>query len=348
MTVSQNDKPLILVVDDDPLNIDILVEALQDDYEIIIAKLGQKALEMARKFQPSLILLDIMMPGMDGYEVCQQLKANQETKDIVVVFLTALQEPGSKTKGFEIGAVDYITKPFNTVEVKARVQTHLSVRKMRQELNDQNIILKDKVEDKTQQIENVLQSTIQVMAQMAETRDPYTAGHQQRVSLLAVAIAEKMSLTEAEIDSIRVAGILHDIGKIRIPVDILNRPGKILNVEYEILKIHPQVGYDLLGNIPFSHPIAEIVFQHHEKLNGKGYPQGISGDEIRLEAKIMAVADVMEAMSSYRPYRPALGNAVALETINKNKNTHFDPEAADACQALFAEDGFLFEEVGKK
>ncbi|MCP4753699.1 MAG: response regulator [Proteobacteria bacterium] len=342
MNTIQKKEFQLLIVDDDSLNIDILVEALQDDYRLGIAKNGQKALEFAQKNQPDLILLDIMMPGMDGYEVCTHLKTSSLTEEIAVIFLSARQEIASKTKGFEIGAVDYITKPFNTTEIKARVKTHLSLNKMRKELNNQNLILKDRVEEKTAQIQNILQSTIQIMAQMAETRDPYTAGHQQRVSLLASTIAKKMALSEENIETIRIAGILHDIGKIRIPVDILNRPGKILAVEYEIIKIHAQVGFDLLSNIPFSQPIAQIVHQHHEKLDGSGYPQNLTADQILPESKIMGVADVMEAMSSHRPYRPALGNEIALTTILKNTGTHFDPEAAEACRSLFEEDGFSF------
>ncbi|MBU2512722.1 response regulator [bacterium] len=335
-----NTQPLILIVDDDTINIDILLEALQDEYRLGIAKNGIKALEYVNNTKPDLILLDIMMPELNGFDVCERLKSSDDTKDIAIIFLTALQDTANKYKGFELGAVDYITKPFNIVEVKARVQTHLSVKRMSEELSNQNVILQSMVEEKTHQIQNIFKSTIQVMAQMVETRDPYIAGHQQRVAGLACIIAEKMSMSFSEIETIRIAGILHDIGKIRIPLNILNRPGSILDAEYELLKIHPQIGFELLSGIPFEKPIAQIVYQHHEKLDGSGYPQGLTDKEILKEAKILSVADVVEAMSSHRPYRAALGNERALEEIVKYKGIHFDPEAVETCRVLFEEEGF--------
>lgn len=338
----KEEQPLILIVDDDTINIDILLEALQDDYRLGIAKNGAKALEYVENTKPDLILLDIMMPEIDGFEVCRKLKSADETRDIAVIFLTALQDTANKYKGFELGAVDYITKPFNAVEVKARVHTHLSVKRMSEKLADQNILLQSKVEEKTHQIQSIFKSTIQVMAQMVETRDPYIAGHQQRVAGLACIMAGKMSMSFSEIETIRIAGILHDIGKIRIPLDILNRPGRILEAEYELLKIHPKTGFELLSGIPFDKPIAEIVYQHHEKLDGSGYPRGLTDKEILKEAKIIAVADVVEAMSSHRPYRAALGNENALDEITKNKGIHYDEEAVEVCCQLFEEERFSF------
>lgn len=334
-------QPLVLIVDDDVINLDVLVESLQDAYRIGIAKNGVKALEYINASKPDLVLLDVMMPEMDGFEVCEQLKASQETKDIVVIFLTALQDTESKHRGFELGAVDYITKPFNTVEVRARVQTHLSVKKMREELSHQNLFLQQKVEEKTQQINAMFKSTIQVMSHMVETRDPYIAGHQSRVAGLACLIAEKMGMSFDTIENIRIAGILHDIGKIRIPLDILNRPGSILDVEYDLLKIHPKTGFELLNGIPFQQPIAEIVYQHHEKLDGSGYPRGKMESDILNEAKILSVADVVEAMSSHRPYRAALGYDFAMKEIQRHAGKHFDKEVVKACHLLFKE-GFTF------
>jgi putative two-component system response regulator len=334
-------RPIVLIVDDNPTNIDILVSALRNDYQLGVAKNGHRAVEYAQKFHPQLILLDIMMPDMNGYEVCRILKNVPETQDTAIIFITAIHETASKTKGFEMGAVDYITKPFNTAEVRARVRTHLTFRRMQEELNNQNLLLKRKVEEKTCEIQETLQSTIHAMSQMAESRDPYTAGHQQRVSILACAIARKLSMCEDSMDTIRVAGLLHDIGKFRIPVDILNRPGDLLEVEYSMLKIHPKVGFDLLIHIPFSGPVAQIVYQHHEKLDGSGYPRGLKGQEILHEARILAVADVMEAMSSHRPYRPALGIERALEQIIDNKGIYYDSDAVEACRILFEQEDFF-------
>jgi putative nucleotidyltransferase with HDIG domain len=336
------ENPLILIVDDDAINIDILVEALQDDYRLGIAKDGFKALDYVKENKPDLVLLDVMMPGLNGFQVCQQLKNSSETSDIVVIFLTALQDTANKYKGFELGAVDYITKPFNTIEVKARVQTHLSMKQMSEELADKNLMLQSKVDKKTHEIQNVFKSTIQVMSQMVETRDPYSAGHQLRVADLACVIAEKMSFSPIRLETIRIAGMLHDIGKIRIPLNILNRPGSILEAEFDLLKVHPQIGFELLSGIPFEHPIAQIVHQHHERLDGSGYPLGLNEKDILEEAKIITVADVVEAMSSHRPYRAALGIQFALEEITKQKGIYYDSEVVDVCKSIFDGNEFAF------
>ena len=342
MSDQTTENPLILVVDDDTINIDILIEALQEDYRLGIAKNGVKALEYVKENKPDLVLLDVMMPGLNGFQVCEQLKATRETQDIAIIFLTALQDTSNKYKGFEVGAVDYITKPFNTIEVKARVQTHLSLKRMSEELADKNLSLQSTVEKKTREIQNIFKSTIQVMSQMVETRDPYSAGHQLRVAELACVIAEKMSLSPERLEMIRIAGMLHDIGKIRIPLNILNRPGSILDAEYELLKVHPQIGFELLSGIPFAQPIAQIVHQHHERLDGSGYPQGLTEVEILIESKIITVADVVEAMSSHRPYRAALGSKFALEEITKQKGIYYDPDAVEVCKALFEIEEFTF------
>jgi putative two-component system response regulator len=339
-------RPLVLIVDDNATNIDLLVNTLQTEYRLGIAKNGPKALEYVRKQKPDLVLLDIMMPGMDGFEVCAQLKADPESVAIPVIFITAMMETINKTKGFELGAVDYITKPFHAAEVKARIRTHLSLEEMRRKLKFQNILLEEQVAQKTDEIRQILNASIRSMAFMLEVRDPYTAGHQQRVAQLACAIAEKLGLSPRTIDGIRIAGILHDVGKIRIPVTILSRAGKLLDAEYEMLKIHPQVSYDILKDIPFPWPVAQMVLQHHERLDGSGYPQGLKGDEIVKEARILAVADVTEANSSFRPYRPARGINAALQKLSEQKGKRYDADAVEACLELFATEGFTFDTSG--
>ena len=336
-------KPLVLIVDDNATNIDLLVNTLKDSYRLGIAKHGQGALEYAEKYHPSLILLDIIMPEMDGYEVCSRLKANPGTSSIPVIFITAMQDTLNKTKGFELGAVDYITKPFHAAEVKARVQTHITLEEMKTQLRSQNALLEQKVESKTAELLEMLNGSISSMARMVEIRDPYTAGHQQRVAQLACAIAAKMGLSAHIIEGIRIAGLLHDVGKIRIPVAILSRAGQLLDAEHEVIKIHPQIGFEILKNIPFPWPVAQAVFQHHERLDGSGYPLGLRGDEILLEAKILAVADVTEAKSSFRPYRPALGIEAALDEIRQHRGTSFDADAVDSCIALLTTENFTFD-----
>jgi len=194
-----------------------------------------------------------------------------------------------------------------------------------------------------EKLRKALGGIIQTVALTVETRDPYTAGHQRRVGNLARAIANEMGLSEEHIDGIRMAGLIHDLGKINIPAEILSKPIGLNDLEYGLIQAHPQIGYDVLKEIEFPWPMAQIVLQHHERMDGSGYPQGLSGEEIVLEARILAIADVVEAMASFRPYRPALGIDKALEEISQNRGILYDPEAADACLKLFAEKGFEFE-----
>jgi putative two-component system response regulator len=337
-------RALVLIVDDNVTNIDLLVNTLKTEYRLGVAKNGPKALEYAFRHKPDIILLDIMMPEMNGYEVCMRLKANPETAPIPVIFITALSETVNKTKGFELGAVDYVTKPFHAAEVKARIRTHLSLEEMRLQLASQNAILEQKVGQKTAEIRKMLDASIRSMALMIEIRDPYTAGHQQRVAQLAGAIAERMGLDSGAAEAIRIAGILHDVGKIRIPVSILSRAGKLLAPEMEMIKIHPRVSYEILKDIPFPWPVARMVLQHHERLDGSGYPQGLVADEIIPEAKILAVADVTEASSSFRPYRPAQGIEAALRKIDQEKGVKYDADVVAACRALFVDRSFTFND----
>jgi putative two-component system response regulator len=338
MIAVEDTKQRILIVDDNPTNIDVLVDTLRLDYRLGVAKSGAGAIAFATTHQPDLILLDIMMPEMNGYDVCTRLKNSAKTREIPVIFITAMNEPEQIARGFKVGAVDYITKPFHATEVLARTRTHLSIMHMRAALNAQNLLLEERVREKTAALEDMLNATIRTMAMAVEIRDPYTAGHQVRVAALACAIAKKMGFSGHLIDTIHYAGLLHDLGKIRIPAAIINRPGKLLPVEREIINIHPQVGYDLLKNIPFPWPIAEIVYQHHEKMDGSGYPRGLSGEEILMEARILGVADLVEAESSHRPYRPTMGIDAALEEIYKHRATRYDSTVVDACLSLFRED----------
>jgi len=188
-----------------------------------------------------------------------------------------------------------------------------------------------------------LGATIQALALTVEVRDAYTAGHQRQVTNLARAIATEMQLSKRHIDGIRMAGAIHDIGKIGVPIEILNKPLRLGDIEFALIKVHPVVGYNILKQIKFPWPVAKIVFQHHERMDGSGYPHGLSGEDILLEARILGVADVVEAMCSHRPYRPALGIDKALEEISKNKGILYDPQVVDTCLKLFTEKGFRFE-----
>jgi putative two-component system response regulator len=335
-------RDLVLIVDDNPTNIDLLVSTLTSEYRLGVSINGPNALEYVSKQKPDIILLDIMMPEMNGFEVCSRLKADPETQDIPIIFITAVNDVSRKIKGFELGAVDYITKPFLAEEVRERVRTHLSLKLMREQLSDRNVDLELKVREKTIELEKMLEATISTITLMTEIRDPYTSGHQQRVADLACAIAKHMEFPKERIRAVELAGILHDIGKIRVPTSVMNRPGRLLEIERELLKIHPEVGYNLLKKIPFTMPVADIVHQHHERIDGSGYPLGLKGDQILLEARILAVADVTEAQSSYRPYRPALGIEAALIEISTQSGIFYDPQIVDICLTLFREGLFSF------
>jgi putative two-component system response regulator len=336
-------RPLILIVDDNATNLDLLVNTLKGDFRLGVAKRGQAALEYAEKYHPDLILLDIMMPEMDGYEVCVRLKGSSATADIPVIFITAMNETINKTKGFTLGAVDYITKPFHAAEVRARVQAHLAMARNTSELLSQNSLLEGMVARKTKEIQAMLHGIISSMALMVEIRDPYTSGHQQRVAQLACAIGDQMGLSAETIEGLRIAALLHDVGKIRVPVSILNRTGQLLEAEMEVIKIHPRISHEILQSIPFPWPCARMVLEHHERLDGSGYPHRLKGDEILLESRILAIADVAEAKSSFRPYRPAKGIDAALEELHRYRGSRYDQEAVDACLYLFENTSFAFE-----
>jgi PAS domain S-box-containing protein/putative nucleotidyltransferase with HDIG domain len=201
----------------------------------------------------------------------------------------------------------------------------------------------EKLQRSYEKLHDTMIATVNTLASTVEMRDPYTAGHQRRVTILACAMAEEMGLTEEQFDGLRMAGLVHDIGKFSVPVEILNKPGRISETEFNIIKVHPQAGYNILKEIEFPWPVAQIVLQHHERLDGSGYPEGLKNGGIMLEAKILAVADVVEAMASHRPYRPALGIEAALEEIEKNQGILYEPEIVDVCQRLFTEKGFTFD-----
>ncbi len=332
-------KQHILIVDDVPVELRVLVDSLTPDYEVSVATSGSEALELAvsdKNSPPDLILLDIVMPDMDGYEVCERLKADKRTHNIPVVFITSRGNEEDETRGLEMDVVDYIRKPFSLSIVKARIKNHLELKIHRDNLDDLVI-------ERTAKLQRILEQTVDALKSSVEIRDPYTSGHQERVSRIASAIAVYMGLSEEYTDGIRIAGRLHDIGKISIPAEILTKPGRLNEIEFRLMKEHSRVSYEILRDIEFSRPVAKIVLQHHERLDGSGYPLKLQGKDILLEAKILSVADVVEAMSTHRPYRPAIGLEKALEEIMNNKGILYDPEVAKACYAIIKEKGFVFE-----
>lgn len=336
-------KGKILAVDDTPASLRLLTDILKaEGYEVRSAISGELALHAATLNPPELVLLDVRMPEMDGYEVCRRLKAQLATRDVPVIFVSAISETDEKVHGFEMGAVDFVTKPYQRDELLARVRTHLELNRLRNHLEDLVEERTAELRESEKKLKTSLLDSITALAAIVEMRDPYTAGHQRRTAQLAIAIAKELQLPAEQVEGIHLAGVVHDVGKIRVPAEILTKPGKLTGLEFSIIKEHAQNGYEILSNIDFPWPIAEIVLQHHERLDGSGYPQALSNGKILLEAKILAVADVVESMMSHRPYRPALGIDSALDNIALNRGALFDSAAVDACIRLFREQDFNF------
>ncbi|MEE4355630.1 MAG: two-component system response regulator [Desulfococcaceae bacterium] len=322
----------ILIVDDERFNINVLVEILKSDYRIIVAKSGEEALKRVRtSAPPDLILLDIMMPRMDGYTVCSILQEDRETRNIPVIFITALGEEQDETRGFEVGGVDYITKPVSPPVVMARVKTHLSLRDTRQELAKQNHILEDMVEERTRELYNSRMEIIHRLVFSAEFKDPETGSHIKRMSHYSALLAEGYGLSKKECDTILLASPMHDIGKIGIPDIILLKPGKLDPEEWIIMKKHPGIGAKILSKSKSRLMRAgqQIAVSHHERWDGSGYPQGKKGKDIPLYGRIAALADVFDALTTKRPYKTAWPIEKAADEIIKQSGRHFDPELVE-------------------
>ncbi|MDD3846140.1 MAG: response regulator [Syntrophorhabdaceae bacterium] len=404
----------ICIAEDSRTQARILEEILtKRGYEVTVAENGMDGLYRVNETMPDLIISDVEMPQMNGYEFCRTIKTDGELKRIPFVLLTLLSNVRDVVKGLEAGADYYITKPYSAEALAATVEsiltrekpgqngTHLasvaieldgklhqlladpqkilnffcstyenlisrneSLSLTKQELRKLNTHLGEKVREKTRFLESeiaekikaenalkdslgnmrkTVEGTVRALATTIEMRDPYTAGHQRRVAQLSCAIGRKMGLPQEFIDGLEVMGFLHDIGKIIVPAEILSKPGALNEFEFNIIKAHAQAGYNILKGIEFPWPVAIATIQHHERLDGSGYPHGISQETIIMEARILAVADVVEAMATHRPYRPALGMEIALKEIIDNSGTRYDPTAVEACRVLFTEKEFNFE-----
>jgi putative two-component system response regulator len=318
----------ILLVDDSRTNIDMLVSALENDYKLGVASDGESALAYAKTHPLDLILLDIVMPGLDGFEVCRRLRQDPVTTNIPVIFITALDDAEDKTRGIEIGAVDYITKPFDLAEVKARVRTHLSLRLAQEALKIQNVVLEVKVKERTKELRKNQQDLLLRLGLVAEFRDPSATVHLRRISALARLLGEAAGLAEERYATISLACIAHDVGMIAVPQDILGSPGKLSRQDFDRVKAHPAIGAQLLSGSrsKLVREAETIAASHHERWDGSGYPRGLSKDSIPLSARITAICDVFDSMISERPYREALSMEQAFEAIRGGAGTLFDPD----------------------
>ncbi|HFD81596.1 MAG TPA: two-component system response regulator [Gammaproteobacteria bacterium] len=318
---SDDSRQTILVVDDTPENIDVLSGILRPDYRVKAALNGERALRIAGgEPQPDIVLLDIMMPGMDGYEVCRRLKANPATARIPVIFITAKSQVEDEQRGFELGAVDYITKPVSPPIVRARVRTQLA-------LYDQNRELERIVRERTEELRQTRLEIIHRLGRAAEYKDNETGLHVIRMSHYSRLIAEATGADEEWVELLYNAAPMHDIGKIGIPDDVLLKKAKLNDEEWELMRRHPDYGAEIIGehHSAIMRMAREIALSHHERWDGSGYPNGLAGEDIPLSGRIVAIADVFDALTTARPYKPAWSVEDTLRHIDDSAGSHFDP-----------------------
>jgi putative two-component system response regulator len=340
-------KASVLVVDDSPGDLSLMFELLKNLYTVKGANNGKSALKIVRGSDPpDLILLDIMMPGLDGYEVCQKLKSDPATSDVPIIFLTSLTEATEEYRGLRMGAADYITKPVNAAIFLSRIKAHLENKAAKEFLRDRNALLELEVRKRTREILDTQDATIVILASIVETRDNETGNHIRRTQHYVRALARQLQtharfaeyLSDHQIDILFKSAPLHDIGKVGIPDSILLKPGKLDPEEFEIMKTHTTLGHKAIENaettlgmkVEFLACAKEIALSHQEKRDGGGYPLKLQGDAIPISGRLMAVADVYDAMRSRRVYKPALPHDQATTFIIEGKGSHFDPDVIDA------------------
>lgn len=360
--VNEINNPIVMIVDDVPENLMLLVNTFEDqNYRIKAFLSGKMAIDSALKNPPDLILLDVMMPDVDGYEVCKILKKDKRFEEVPIIFISALSESFDKVKAFNVGGVDYVSKPFDANEVKARVKVHLTLRLLQNKLLNYNMKLKSIVKEQVKEISESQLAIISAMTKLAEARDDDTGRHIERTQtfckLLAEELQKKVEFKEIIDDdfiyNIYYSSPLHDIGKISIPDNILLKPGRLTLEEFEKMKHHAIIGRDYLVEAFNKSPKnsflkmgVEIAGSHHEKFDGSGYPNGISGINIPLSARIMALADVYDALRSKRVYKEAFSHEESVNIIMDGRGTHFDPVIVDAFLNLENEFNFIRESMG--
>ena len=311
----------ILVADDTPENIDLLSALLRQDYRVKVATSGEKALAIVNSTEPpDLILLDIMMPGMNGYDVCRRIKANPDRRGIPIIFVTAMTSIEDERLGLEVGAVDYITKPISPPIVSARVRTHLA-------LYDQTRVLEDRVRERTAELFASRQQIIRRLGRAAEFRDNETGNHVIRMSYYARLIAQAIGLGPEATELLFNTASMHDIGKIGIPDAVLLKPGPLNKAEWAVMRQHPEIGAEIIGehDDELLQTARTIALTHHERFDGSGYPRGLIGEDIPLFGRIVAIADVFDALMTARPYKPAMPIDETLQVMGRNTGLHFDP-----------------------
>jgi putative two-component system response regulator len=327
----------LLIVDDEESIRNLLKRILEKEgYHCITAADAEEASIFLSENPVDLVISDINMPGRSGIQLLEEIRREHPT--IGTIIITGKRDKEIADVAISIGAYGYLLKPFQKDQVVVSVKDALRRRMIEIQSNFEIENLEHDIEDKRQSLVQantrltlMVDGIIRAMAKAVESRDPYTAGHQQRVADIAAVIAARMHFPEERIMYLKMAGSIHDIGKISVPAEILSKPGRLSQAEMNIIREHPLTGYEILKEIEFPYPLAEIIYQHHERIDGSGYPNGLKDDQIHLDAKILAVSDVLEAMASHRPYRPAMGIGIAMEELKKNKGRFYDPDVVDVC-----------------
>jgi len=319
----------ILIVDDDPLVHKIAGRILCGKGHSCSSAGDVAEAKLILESQPiELVFCDVNLPGGSGIDLTCYIKSHH--KETAVIILTSRDDAVTADAAVEAGVDGYILKPFNTHELLINTRTALRKRQLEHLNRQYRLNLEQMLEERTAKLEKAVTGIFLALARVVESKDPYTAGHQLRVSRLASAIFKSMGASYDQVEGIRLAAMIHDLGKVSVPLDILSKPTKLSKIELDLIRTHPKNGSDILSDIPFPRPIAQIILQHHERMDGSGYPGGLSDGQILPEAKVLAVADVIEAMASYRPYRPALSLDQAYDEIDSNVGTRYDSAVVDA------------------
>lgn len=316
---------LVLIVDDEYIGRETLQSVLEGEgYELEMAENGTQAIEKAKQLLPDVILLDVMMPGMTGFEVCQRIRSDPQIAEIPIIILTALDDRESLLNALKAGADDFISKPFDRYELRARLLGITRLNRYQKLIQERS-----KLREANAQLLKAYAATIEGLSHALDLRDHETEGHSQRVTELTVRLAQALNLSEEEITHIRRGALLHDMGKIGIPDSILHKPDTLTEEEWVVMRKHPQFAYEMLSPIEYLRPALDIPYSHHEKWDGSGYPRGLQGEEIPLSARLFAIADVWDAVTSDRHYRRAWTEEQAVAYIREQSGRHFDPMVVD-------------------
>ena len=323
---------MVLIVDDEYIGRETLQSVLEGEgYELEMAENGLQAIEKAKKLLPDVILLDVMMPGMTGFEVCQRIRNDPQIAEIPIIILTALDDRESLLNALKAGADDFISKPFDRYELRARLMGITRLNRYQKLIQE-----RAKLREANAQLLSAYEATIEGWSHALDLRDRETEGHSRRVTQLTVKLAQALDMSDEEIMHIRRGSLLHDMGKIGIPDSILHKPDQLTDEEWTIMRKHPQLAYDMLYPIEYLRRALEIPLNHHEKWDGTGYPRGLKGEEIPIVARLFAVVDVWDALTSDRPYRPAWTKDEALAYIRDQSGKYFDPQVIDAFLDMIA------------